>query len=297
MAEQKLNINIPKAAYRFESLIERIFPKKIFYKLLLKGKGIEFEGFRDIAPDDDASIIDWKASAKANKLLTKQYVEERDIKILFIIDVSENMIFGSGKKLKCEHSAEIAGALGKVLLNDPKDQIGYVFYNGDIVEIRMPESGQKQYEAFVYQLGDAKLYGGKSDLNNVLSKVIERLDSSITLIVLISDFITLNDDCRKNLENMAGFIETIAIIIKDPLDLTFPDVNREVVIEDSVTGERLLVNPKVAKGLYEINAKKMEKKTRRILRESNIDNVKIMTNKDFCPRLALFLKRRSDRRD
>jgi uncharacterized protein (DUF58 family) len=294
--ERKLNIDIPKAAFRFETLIERVLPKRIFYKYLLKGRGLEFDGYRDIDLDDDASAIDWKASIRGNKLMTKKYVEERDVKILFVIDISDNMVFGSGKKLKCEFTAELAGAMGRVLLNDPRDRLGYILYNHDIVEISMPEPGSRQYESFVYQLSNPNNYGGQSDLKNVLNKIMERLDPTISLIVFISDFINLDNLCREKLEDIAGFIETVAIIVKDPLDLTFPEVDREVVIEDPVTGERLLVNPKIAKKVYEENARRMEKKTRKILMESRIDNVRLMTNKDFCPKLAMFLKKRTERR-
>ncbi|MEM0465404.1 MAG: DUF58 domain-containing protein [Candidatus Pacearchaeota archaeon] len=295
--ERKLNINIPEAAFRFETLIERILPKRIFYKLLLRGKGLEFDGYRDFAPDDDFSIIDWKASIRANKYLTKQYVEERDIKIIFVIDVSDNMIFGSGKKLKCEHVAEIAGALGRVLLNDPRDQFGYLFYSDDIVDMRMPEPGMKQYERFVYQLSNPNIYGGKGNLKNALTKLMERIDSSISLIVIISDFLKIERSALEILENVTALIETIAIIVKDPLDFTFPEVDREVVIENPETGERLLINPKLAKSVYEHISKIKEKKVRRLLREAGVDNVKIVTNKDFCPRLAFFLKRRTTRRE
>lgn len=295
--ESKLNVNIPKAANKFESLVERVLPKRIFYKMLLRGKGLDFDGYRDLAPDDDSSIIDWKASTRSNKLLTRKYIEERDVRVLFVIDVSDSMIFGSGKKLKCEYSAEIAGAMGKVLLNDPRDRLGFVLYNDKIIESRMPEPGKKQYETFVYMLTNPKNYGGSSNLKKILDELVERLDPLISLIVIISDFINIDKKTINKLESISGLIETIAIIVKDPLDLTFPNVDREVVLEDPNSGERLLVNPKVAKTLYEKNARKMEKKVRIGLRKANIDNVKIMTNKDFCPRLAMFLKRRTFKRD
>ncbi|MBR9704075.1 DUF58 domain-containing protein [Candidatus Pacearchaeota archaeon] len=297
MEERKLNINIPEASFRFEALLERLLPKRVFYKLLLRGKGLEFDGYRDfIDGDDDSSLIDWKATARAGKTLTKQYVEERDIKILFVVDVSESMIFGSTEKIKCEYTAELAGALGRVLLNDPRDRLGYVLYNGDIVKMRMPEPGMKQYESFVHELSDPANYGGRSDLKNILNSLMDRLDPTISLIVIISDFNKFDYSTKQQLEDLGAFLETVAILVKDPLDMTFPDVDREVIFEDPNSKERILVNPKVAKKLYEENAKILEKKTRKMLSDSNIENVRVMTDKDFCPDVAMFLKERTERR-
>ena len=295
--ERKLNINIPSAATRFYAMIERIYPKRLFYKLRLRGKGLEFDGYRAFAPDDDAELIDWKASIRANTTLTKQYVEERDVKIMFLIDVSDNMIFGSTKKLKCEFAAELAASMAYVMANDPKDQVGFIFFNDDLVKINLPSSGKRQFEILSYELSDPQNYGGKSDFKSILIKVMERIDASITLFIIISDFIKMRKDCRKELEDIGGFIETIAIMVKDPLDTTMPDIDKEVVIEDPATGEKLLMNPKVAKEAYEYNARKQEKIVKRMLRESGIDHIKLMTNKQFGPRLALFLKNRAERRD
>ncbi len=92
--EKKLNLNIPENIAEFEALINKNLPKKLFYKLILRGRGLDFDGYRDYGPDEDASSIDWKASVRSNKLLAKQYIEERDLKIMVVIDVGDNMVFG-----------------------------------------------------------------------------------------------------------------------------------------------------------------------------------------------------------
>ncbi len=297
MVEKKLNLDIPESVYRFENLMERIIPKRIFYKLLLRGKGLEFDGYRNYDADDDAFSIDWKATKRANSLLVKQYVEERDIKIMFLIDTSDNMIFGSEEKLKCEYSAELAAALGYVITNSSNDKIGYIFFNNDIVNITPPRPGKKQFESLVYEISDPNFYGGISDINKVLEKVMGIIEPDLTILFIISDFIGVYENCRKNFENLGAMFETIAIMVRDPLDRTFPDLNKEVVIEDPKTHERILLNPKVAKKIYEKNAALQENIVKDIFENSNIECCSIGTEEDFAPKLAMFLKNRVERRD
>jgi len=297
MTEKKINLNIPESVYRFESLMERISPKKIFYHLLLRGKGLEFDGYRNFYPDDDASLIDWKASMRSNSLLTKQYVEERDIKVMFLFDVSDNMVFGSQEKLKCEYAAELIAALGHVVTNNPGDQIGYIFFNNDIVHINPLLPGRKQFESLSYELSNPDFYGGASDIKNSIDKAIELFDPSVTLLFIISDFINVDESCKNKFESLSAMFETVAIMVRDPLDRTFPELNKEVIIEDSVTHERMIINPKVAKKAYEENALKQEKIVEGIFEDLKIDFLSLETKEDFSPKLAMFLKNRAERRN
>ncbi len=294
---KKLNVDFSDSVVRFESLMEKILPKRIFYKLLLRGKGLEFDSYRNFNPDDDSSSIDWKASKRANSLLVRQYVEERDVKIMFLIDISNNMIFGSMDKLKCEYAAEIVAALGYVITNYSTDQLGYIFFNDHIVQETPLRPGKKQFETLVYEISNPNFYGGNSDIYSVLDRVIEIIDPSITILFIISDFLSVDEKCKDEFENIGAKIETVAIMIRDPLDRTFPELNKEVIIEDPKTHERLLVNPKLAKEMYEQNAKYQEEMVKKIFQNSNIDCLNLGTEEDFAPKLALFLKNRAERRD
>lgn len=297
MVEKKLNLDIPESIYKFESLMERILPKRIFYKLLLRGKGLEFDSYRNFNPDDDSTSIDWKASRRANTLLVKQYVEERDIKVMFFFDVSDNMIFGSVEKLKCEYCAELMAALAYVITNTPSDQVGCIFFNNGIVHTTPLAPGKKQFETIVHEISNPDRYGGVSDMKNFLDNVMERLDPTLTLVFIISDFIKIDETCKNNFEDLGALFETIAIMVRDPLDKTFPDLNKEVVIEDPITKERMVVNPKVAKKIYEENALRQEEMVKKMFETANIDLLSIGTEEDFSPKLAMFLKNRAERRD
>src|SRR3989338_9186532 len=131
---RKLNINFPKAVARFElAMKEKFLSKTVFYKRAFGGKGAEFESYKNYSFGDDASLIDWKATMRAGgEPLIRQYLEERDLKIFFIVDVGENMVLGSGEKLKNETAAEIAASLAHLIIISG-DSIGYLLYSDKIV--------------------------------------------------------------------------------------------------------------------------------------------------------------------
>jgi uncharacterized protein (DUF58 family) len=290
MAERKLNLDIAGAVSELEMLIQKVLPRNIIYRLLL-GKGLEFDGFRNFTQQDDASNIDWKASVKAKELLVRKYIEERDLKFVFIVDVSDNMVFGSTEKLKCEYCAELSAALSHLMLVSG-DQVGFVLFSDKIVEIRPPELGTKQFEIFVNHLSDPLVYGGKSNLNDVLDILVKTLGKDTSMVFLISDFVKFGENQQRNLEVLSGLFETVAIIVRDPLDNSLPDINKEVIIQNPDTGEKLLINPRVAKRVYEANALNQLSLVKKTFKDFNIDFLELSTDKPFSVGFATFLKER-----
>ena len=292
--EKKLNVDIPTSVAEFEMLIKKVLPKNIIFQIV-HGRGLEFDGYRDFAPDEDSNNIDWKATVRAGRTLARKYIEERDLKIMFLIDVSDNMIFGSTKRLKCEYVAELVAALAHVILI-AGDRVGFVLFSDKIVKIRMPGFGERQFNILSQELSDPLNYGGNSDLGSVLNILLGLLDKSTSMVFLISDFVKLNEENKKNLDLLSALFETIAIVVKDPLDKSLPEVNKEVVIENPATRERLLINPKIAKHSYEIYALEQLDSMKKIFRNAGTDFAEFNTSSPFALDLATFLKERSKRR-
>jgi len=289
-----LNLDIAGTVSEFEKDMKEFMIKKILYKIIFRGKGLEFDSYRDYAPDDDARDIDWMASKRANRTLVKQYIEERDLKIMFVVDVSENMIFGSTEKLKCEYAAEVCAALSHLIMVNG-DKIGFVFFNSGITKVVFPEAGKKQFNIFVDELSDPLAYGGISDLKSALNFLLDYLDVSISVVILVSDFISVRKDVAQTLDFLAKKFETMAIMIKDPLDKTLPDIRGEFVVEDSSSGQQLVIDPGVARRTYEKNALEQEKMVMEIFENSGADMLKLMTNEGFSSLLAEFLKERLEK--
>jgi len=290
MAEPKLNLDVAGAVSELETLLKRVFPKNIFYQMVL-GKGLEFDGYRDYTPLDDASLIDWKASIRGGKTLIKRYIEERDLKFIFVIDVSDNMVFGSTEKLKCEYAAELSVALSHLILING-DRFGFILYNDGVVSRRAPEMGNKQFEIFVSELSNPLIYNGSSNLNNILENLPTNLERSTSMIFIVSDFVKFDETYQKNLEILASLFEVVAIIVRDPLDNRLPVINKEVIIENPETKEKLLINPKIAAKIYEENAFKQLNLVKKVFQDNNVDFLELSTDKYFAEEFAVFLKER-----
>lgn len=290
MAERKLNLDIAGAVSELEVLIKKVLPKNVMYQILLS-KGLEFDGYRDYTPNDDANLIDWKASVRGEKILVRKYIEERDLKFVFIIDVSDNMVFGSTEKLKCEYAAEFTAALAHLILSTG-DRVGFFLFSEDIIQSRPAELGNRSFEILVDYTSNPFNYGGVSRLGESLEKITELIDKDTSMVFIISDFLNLDDFSKKRLELFSNLFETVALVVRDPLDKSLPVLNREIVIEDPVSGEKLLINPKIAKNAYELNSISQLRDLQKFFNDCNMDFVNLCTDQPASIEIAGFLKER-----
>src|SRR5260221_4316547 len=97
----------------------------------IKGSGFEFDQIRDYSFGDDIRFIDWKASARNDKLLVKQYIEERSRTIFLVVDVSQSSMFGSGEHNKNSRIVELASVLALVAQHG-KDHVGLLMFSDTI---------------------------------------------------------------------------------------------------------------------------------------------------------------------
>jgi uncharacterized protein (DUF58 family) len=293
--KRTLNADIPGSVAELQAMMKEFLLKNKLYRILLRGKGLEFETFRAYAPDDDSTTIDWKASVRGNNLVVKQYRDERNLKIVFIVDVGENMVFGSAKKLKCEYAAEIVGAFSHLILSTG-DKAGVVLFSDKIKEYIKPSGGDRHFHLLVDRLTTASNYGGASNLGKALDFALDYINTNVDSVVVVSDFIYYDESMKKKLQSLANKFETVALMVRDPLDVRLPEISAEFVIEDPQTGQQLLLNPKVASRVYSEISNKRTESFRQACLVGNIDLLELYTNEPFVPSLSEFLKGRIKKR-
>jgi len=287
-----LNVNIPRTIRIFDSAMKKkMLIKSIFYKRIFGGKGLEFDSYRDYSNNDDSSLIEWKATMKNNsEPLVKQYIEERDLSIFFLIDVGDNMVLGSGEKLKNEIVAEISSSLAHLVLI-AGDKAGFALYSDKTKVMKKPNSGINQFYYFVKEITNVKNYGGKSDLAQAL-KFIRPYLRDISAIFIISDFLRIDDKCFDELKKFMIQKETIGIMVRDINDNQISDISNEIVVEDIDTGEQMLINPNLIKQEYEKNALEQKQKVLETFKKTGSDIIELYTNEDFIAPLVNFLRKR-----
>lgn len=288
----KLLVNFPKQIAEFESALHRFPVKKILYNVIFQGRGLEFDSYRDFSPSENAELIDWKATLRANHLLARKYVEERNLNIYFLVDVSNSMLFGSGDKLKAEYAAEFVIAMSHLVVNSG-DRIGLVMFSDEVVKILHPSNSRNQFALFAKFLSDSSFYGGGFDLNKAIDTVLRNIKSSYTVFILVSDFIKTRKDCEKSLRLMGSRYETMSVMIRDQMDEHLPKTSYQFAVQDPYSGKQMVLDPVLAAERYRKNVIRQKGLLKEIFQKSHIDLLELITDKPFAIPTSSFLRARA----
>ena len=288
----KLVVNFPRAIAEFENAMHKFPVKKVLYRSTFHGKGLEFESYRTFNQGDDADLIDWRASLRANEIMAKKYIEERDLNVYFLVDVSNSMLFGSGDKLKAEYAAEFVISLSHLVVG-AGDRIGLVMFSDDVVKVLHPSASKNQFALFTKFLSDSSLYGGGFDLNKAIEYVLRRATSAYTVFILVTDFIRTRKSNLRNLRLMGSKFETLAVMVRDKFDENLPKTGQQFSIQDPYSGRQMILDPAIAAEVYRKNVLRQKGMIKEMLKQSRIDLLELPTDKGFTIPVSGFLRKRA----
>lgn len=262
------------------------------YRSFNRLKGVEFEDYKTFIRGDDATLIDWKASLRSKKILIRQYTPMKNLDILILVDVSNSMLFSSVDKLKCEYAAEIAASLSFYFLKSD-DLVGIVLFNNKIVKYLPPNLGSKQFFLITRILSNPEFYGGGFDLSNAAAHINNFIRRG-AVVVIISDFIGLEEKWEKAIQILSKYADVRAVIIRDPNDMVLKEKVGHVVISDPFSKKMLLVDLDKIRIDYESNARKMLAEIKNTLKKNRVDSIELETDKPFVdPIIKFFSERRT----
>jgi uncharacterized protein (DUF58 family) len=154
-------------------------------KVSRRGEGSEFESLREHQRDDDFRHIDWKASAKRGKLISRQYETERDQRLMILLDTGRLMSPKIGSYRKLDYAINASVHLAQIALHKG-DLVGYAIFNDELRAFAEPKKGQAQMSHFVRNLTPLQATRLESDYAAVFHHVLRRC-SRRTLIVCFTD--------------------------------------------------------------------------------------------------------------
>lgn len=201
------------------------------YQSCLKGNGMEFSDIRRYAPGDDVKKIDWKVTAKQRKAYVKEFVEERELSVFLLVDISASNRF----KEKLDLITELVGSLA-FSANKNGDRVGALFFSNEIEKVIPLKKGKKHTLSIIESLLTITPKGDKTDIAMALryfGKVFKRR----SVIFLISDF--LDDNYEKELKILSQRHEIIPVRISDKKYESLP-IGAIFTLEDAETGERIV---------------------------------------------------------
>lgn len=293
MPKKFFKVDLVPALKRLEILAKGLASSKIIgaYKSVFKGKGLEFSDYRGYTLEDDAALIDWKASARTNELLIRQYTEEREVNVFFLVDCSSRMLFGSTEKLKAEYNIELVASLAHAIL-EAGDSVGLALYSDNVKAKISPSRGKTQfYEIIKLLLNPAYYEGGGFNFQSAVKFIFNYLKET-SVIIVVSDFLDWSDELEKSFELLKTKFDIVCIMVRDPRDRILPSGAGEIVIQDPKSGKTMLIEPELIKEAYENVVKEQEKNIRNTLSKEGVDFTDIQTDKPFIkPIINLFLKR------
>ena len=206
------------------------------YRSRFRGGGIEFSEVREYTAGDDARRIDWNVSARYNDLFVKEFVEEKELNVFVVIDLSASNDFGFIKSKK-ELGFEVAASLMFSALKN-NDMVGMGLFTDTLEKFIPAKKGKKHMMKLLQNLLDYSPKSTKTDIYKSLSKLQTNLKRR-SVVFIVSDFIS--DSFVKPLKYLKFKHQIILVNISDIRESQIPDIGH-VYLEDAESGEQILVN-------------------------------------------------------
>ena len=259
------------------------------YVSAFKGRGMEFSEVREYQSGDDIRLIDWNVTARMNQPFIKEFIEERELTLMLLVDVSSSGSFGSDQKMKTEVAAEVASILAFAAIKN-NDKIGLIIFSDKIEHHIPPKKGKGHIWNIIRTILSFKPDGKKTNLSLPLEYLLKIQKKKATTF-LISDFQDENYEPQLKLANQR--FDLIAINIIDPREETLPEVGM-VFLEDSETGSTLLIDTNDKEMLKKHKSLCIKKRQDRKMFFSSIgiDTIEVFTNKPLTDPIVKYFKLR-----
>ena len=262
------------------------------YHSVFKGRGMEFDEVREYSPGDEIRTIDWNVTARTGQPYVKRYVEERELTVLFVVDLSASGAFGTREKLKNEVAAELCALLAFSAIKN-NDKVGLIIFT-DIIELYIPPGkGTSHVLRLIRDLLNFKPDQTRTDIAQALD-YLGRITHRKAVVFLVSDF--LAEGYEKRLGIVARRHDLIAISITDPREKELPKVGL-IELEDAETGETVVVDSGSAqvRRRYEASGREQDERLAESFRSSGVDHIPVMTGRDHVRDLVRFFRARERR--
>jgi len=271
------------------------------YHSTFKGQGVEFDEVRPYEAGDDVRSIDWNVTARTGSPFIKRYSEERELTVLFMVDVSGSQGYGSRGRTKSELAAEVTALLALTALRN-QDKVGLVLFSDRIVKYIPPRKGRDSVMRLAREVlaaGDGA--EGGTDMPGAL-RFLNGVQKRRAVVFLVSDFMGGRGpgggaSFERLLRATARHHDMVCVTVSDPAESELPDVGL-VELEDPETGDLALVDTSSASVRRAFAAKASEdrEELRRFLLKTGIDTLDLATDRPYVDEVRALFKRRARKR-
>ena len=274
------------------------------YHSTFKGQGVEFDEVRPYIAGDDVRTIDWNVTARTGVPHIKRFSEERELTILFLVDVSGSQSYGSVHRSKAELAAEVTALLALTAIRN-QDKIGLILFSDKIVKYIPPRKGRDSVMRLVREVlaAEDEAEGG-TDLEGAL-KFLNGVQKRKAVVFLVSDFLNSVPRCvspaagnsslpENLLRATARHHDLVCVPVSDPAESELPDVGL-VELEDPETGALMLVDTssRAVRRAFAAKAAAEREALLKVFRKHAIDTLPIDTATPYINEVRALFRRRA----
>src|SRR5512145_1189438 len=273
------------------------------YHSVFKGRGMAFSDVRAYAPGDEVRAIDWNVTARTGHLHVKRFVEERELTVVIVCDLSASTDFGSRERTKAEVAAEIAALIAFSAVANG-DRVGLVLFTDRVERFVPPRKGRRHALRLLSEILGFRPEGRGTSLGAPLEFLRRALKRS-AVAFLLSDFQEAGPGgdaapfpFERQLRIAARKHDLVPIRLSDRLEAELPPVGL-AWIEDPETGEvvRVDLSDQGARRRYQAALRAEDERLRRLFARLDLDAAEVRADDaDYVAPLAAFFQARARRR-
>jgi uncharacterized protein (DUF58 family) len=262
------------------------------YSSAFRGRGVEFAEVRAYQPGDDVRTIDWNVTARLGAAYVKRYLEERELTILFVVDLSASGRFGTRRRTKTGLAAEVTAVLALAAVRN-NDRIGAIFFTDRVEYHLQPAKGRRHVLRLISDLLRFEPAGTGTDLGAALAE-IEPVLRRRAVIFVLSDFLASGHETI--LARLARRHDVVGLQLVDPRERELPAAGI-VTLWDAESGQwrRVDTDSPEVRHYFAGRAAAFDQNLERSLRDRNVDLLRLETGRPYAEPLLTFFRRRERR--
>ena len=288
MNEKEILKKIQRIEIFTNRLVNTVFAGE--YESVFKGQGITFDEVREYQVGDEIRTIDWNVTARMGQAYIKKYVEERELVMMLVVDMSASTSFGSIAETKAEIAAEIAALLAFSAIKN-NDKVGLVCFTDTVEHFVAPRKGNRHVLRVVRDILRFQPQQSRTNIETALT-FVDKVLKPHSVVFLISDFKDIGYEKQLRLSSKRHSL--IAITLQDRREMELPDVGL-IELEDAESGETMIVDTRSeeARQLYTELNQRADAERRQIFRASQVDSILIRTDEPYVKPLIQFFRQRA----
>ncbi len=264
------------------------------YLSAFKGTGIEFTDVREYQIGDDPRTIDWNVTARMNHPFVKEFIEERDLTLMIVFDISGSSEFGTVRSLKKYIGIELCASLAMSAIRN-NDKVGLLLTTDRVEKYLPPMKGKRHVFRIIREAIFHEPVHNNTDLSVPLAQLSKILKKR-SVIFVISDFQDDLNNLKKPLQILKNRHDLRVIKLWDVREHELPDIGL-IELEDEETGEQILVDTGDAefRERYREAVDLRNKELYDLMKKLKIDLVEISTSQDWVQTIMKSFTMRSGR--